>query len=446
MGDVFNIYTGLYVISCLVAFGLFMYANARHGILAPVTYTLAYALFTMVIYGVNAYVSLPTARWYLGYGINDHSLRVLGLSAAVIVPALIAEVFAGASVRDRSTLQTEDIRMSPTIETAALALSTFFFLIYAWHFVKADFSNAVEYEDYMSSRSAEFYGIRDSLGSLAHAMRKPAGLLLAALLAYFWSRRLYFQVAVTFVPFAYIFLLNMIEQSKFCLVYIVVMGIAITVIGGRRISRIGLILTTIAGLTVFAVLLTTRHEQVYGLSSLGNVISGTLTREYDSAGSVFFQMLHLLGGGGKMFDDALDRSFEPSTAYRVLSFSPLFSAIDGYDNLWEPGPYYTVHFWKTKHGDIGLPYSGVAQAYHFGLAYMVVFEIIYTICLTYLQRRWISAPSSSMAICLSPYYLFVPMIFMYPVRNSFRLLLLAVALAYFVKARVEVPEARAVAA
>ncbi len=100
-------------------------------------------------------------------------------------------------------------------------------------------------------------------------------------------------------------------------------------------------------------------------------------------------------------------------AYKLLSFSPFPSMIDGFG-----------HVRHLEHRvNMFAPFSNFAEAYHFGPGYFVALLLILFVSLIILSRFWQRYRGGFAFFLLAPAYFMFLRMHLYPLRGTFRWLL-----------------------
>ena len=125
-------------------------------------------------------------------------------------------------------------------------------------------------------------------------------------------------------------------------------------------------------------------------------------------------------GGGFVMAEIFQRSnlYYPICT-KILSFSPFPSFIDGFSSL------LSFEHRVYTYG----PFSSFAEAYQFGWGYLAFLLLFLSMLVYQTTKMWRNNPTILSFFFLVPYYYSIIRMQAYPIRNVFRILLLALILA-----------------
>ena len=394
----------------------------RTGVMSPVGFTLLYTAAVHLTYLLNSQLGKATDVWYCGYALNDQYWSVFGLTLVVSSVVIIPDMLLGRS----KPLERNPPRLlkKRQFDLALLAISSLLVLLYAYHLAECNFGSIWSYNDYNFSRTNEFYQLTSLPGKVLHKIRKPLGLIVAAALALCVQRKMVVQSLLFCLTLLYLTFIAGVEHSKYVTAYFVTFGGTCAVLSNRRRVRDNVfpVFFVLIGLALYCMNVLIRYERSYGINAyiaFWQNGSSNLTNQVP-------QLIHLLFGGGRVFSESLVANPNFSEQYRVLSFSPAVSFIDGFDNSWTPDADTTVRYWVVNGGAIWVPLSAFGQVAVFGPIYSVVLWLILTAGIFILQRQWVNARSVFERVATMPMMVLIPMLYFYPLRNSIRLFYLLV--------------------
>ena len=186
-----------------------------------------------------------------------------------------------------------------------------------------------------------------------------------------------------------------------------------------RMAVAYLVIGFFGAFVIMMIALATRASGEYGISNFFNAISyfsGKVAWDFAIFSWVNFMQGIFVTSDGIIYDQFYN------TDYKLLSFSPLPSFIDSFDEVRKGAQ---IMIYKT------VPMGGIAEIYHFGLGYFLFY-----ICALILILRTAHKSFKSKFYYLAAFanfYIFIMFIIMnsYAVRNSFRQTLVAFAVVVF---------------
>lgn len=157
-----------------------------------------------------------------------------------------------------------------------------------------------------------------------------------------------------------------------------------------------------------------------GISAIYSNISNGI----NGAAFLFPKILGSTFSGAWNFDLTLQK-FDSKTVvydaeYKLLAFSPLPSTLDGYDEIKDRNILKILSY---------APVGAFGELYYFGILYFLLFLLFLFFSLRFCNRVVIKHNLLGILV-VSPFYLFFLKIQEYPIRNSFRYILLALVAGY----------------
>lgn len=182
-----------------------------------------------------------------------------------------------------------------------------------------------------------------------------------------------------------------------------------------RWALIHLVVGFTGAFIIIMIALATRSSGEYGISHFFDALSyfsGKVAWDFAIFAWVNFMQGIFITSDGIIYDQIYN------TDYKLLSFSPLPSFIDSFDEIRKGAQ---IMIYKS------VPMSGVAEIYHFGAPYF----LFYTLALVFILRSAHKSfqTKSYYLTAFANFFIFIMFIIMngYAVRNSFRQTLLAYA-------------------
>lgn len=186
-----------------------------------------------------------------------------------------------------------------------------------------------------------------------------------------------------------------------------------------RWALIYLVLGFVGAFIIMMIGLATRSSGEYGISHFFDAISyfsGKMAWDFAIFAWVNFMQGIFITSDGIIYDRVY------STEYKILSFSPLPSFIDSFDEIRKGAQ---IMIYKS------VPMSGIAEIYHFGVFYFLFYIFALILILRTAHKSFRS--KSYYLTAFANFFIFIMFIIMngYAVRNSFRQTLLAYAVIVF---------------
>lgn len=294
------------------------------------------------------------------------------------------------------------------------------------HFVDADFTNAWAYGVYMDSRSADFLCAENVLSVVFFSLKKIIGVV--ALLSAFLLLREKRILPATgcLVACIYVFLLHLIELSKYNSVFLIMFGVLFSRSKNGTNVKILCSFATLA-FVYFFLAMGARVEGQYGISG---VLSPSWVT-YETIRFVLMKTMYLFFGGYILLANANETSIQFSETHQLYAISPLVSKIDGYDSYYRPKAV-AVQYWDSGENLIWAPPSALFELSRFAfvIALAAILVIYFTLKLS--TRAFWRFNYYTYLLYTGPLLLAFPMLHFYPLRNEFRYFLLSLALLVFV--------------
>ncbi len=291
-------------------------------------------------------------------------------------------------------------------------LGAIYLLLCLFHFAALDLDLFFSSYSYLSLSDFEINGINNNLLQFVHRSLKFMGLVSSVLLTLqILQRKVDFGTMVFFGIFAYATLIVLSLHSRFAVLFLITP--VPFLLYYRKYGAI--IVLIVLGITTFLTVFSGRLNNQFGLNAVvGNFY--TIGENIKFLSDLF---LYNFFGGAVNFSFALnmaDPLFE--NAYKIRSFSPLPSLIDGYAGLFEDNRiYYAPH----------APINSFGQLYWFGGFYFLLHWLLITATvrvsnLNVLKFRLVGY------LVATPLIFSVIVLQQYPLRNSIRSMFIALIL------------------
>jgi hypothetical protein len=297
-----------------------------------------------------------------------------------------------------------------------------FSVICVIHLLTIDTSSIWEYHGYLETRIPQQVGIRNSGLRAFHRILPEMGIILCVLTAYTFSRREWSVFLLLLFPTTYAVLFTASLASRHVTVQLASAAIALFFCDRRRL--LAPFVCGAAALVFYGVVLSLRqHSGDGGAYGLRPFLATLFGGAFYPHGGIFFAIFDAIQGSFNLAHAVLTAPVDYPLAYKLKSFSPAPSFVDGFDSL----------SWSyLRKANENQPYGAYAETYLFGGSWFAVYMSVVFLsltCLTYFRRT--CRIKAAMFILPVSYLTFVLM-HTYPIRNSFRLILLSVLTAMMV--------------
>lgn len=309
----------------------------------------------------------------------------------------------------------------------ALVLGFLSFLVAIIHFMEADLSGIWQYNRYLEIRSSEFLGIFTPIGRIIHQNYLNVFLISALAISIAVHNNAFVVLLLSIFPFMYFLMIAAAQHSRAAVVAFVLIG-GVLFMKGTRFILVGLFFLLIA-FFLYLVALETRTEGSQYNGSYG------LERVLDIAGGEIDWSSYSFGGSMKkiIFNFSVApfnlayylKSGAPEQAnleYAIKSFSPFPSFLDGFSSLRSR--------YQLRHTAYA-PFSSIVEAISFGIPYLL-FYVLAVFFAFWLCFRVFFEDKILGFFCSAPLYLAIFYQTSYPVRHTFKYVVLSSLLCWLV--------------
>jgi hypothetical protein len=287
-------------------------------------------------------------------------------------------------------------------------------VLFTLHLVEVSPAKFWEYTGYLSIKSPEGAGISNPVFGIFHQIVPYIGIGLWVFLSYTWSRGHFVLFFFALLPSLYTFLFSFCLASRFAVATLVISGTALLVAGrGNRV--IGLCLLLLALWVYQGVILTRTLSGKSGTFGLAAVCSAMLNKQVLNPEGLSFLLFNVFDGGCNLGHAILRAPLTYPLAYKIKSFNPGASYWDDYATLRLTAAHKIL--WNC-------PYSAYSEVFLFGIGWLFGFLLFIMAVLIGLCRFWARFRGVVGVMVLSLSYLSFAALNLYPVRHSFRFLLL----------------------
>ncbi len=410
----------------------------RRNLIAPTTiFAFVASMNAIVYYGVAVRLLYPSAYlywWQVKGTYGSVHTHVLLLFLILVILAFTVDSWLhrqlGIKIHKPTTkfifesLNRIDGSVNSFLNSIPMALCVLFLSsLYFIHFWQIDKSKIFYYDEYLSIRQADFVGIENSMLNLVHDTLPLQGVLFSVLLATYFRKKNIVMLSVVLFPFLYSFLISVAFNSRFAPLQLFFLAFILFVTRRKKWSLSAALITSFGFLMYGATISLRRAADArigeFGLApflslfSSGNILPDS---------PIFFMLFNFFGGGFVMAEAFLRDNVNYPIKYKILSFSPLPSFIDGFDSV----SYVSKVYRASSTG----PFSNFAEAYLFGAIYSILFVIIIILSLYFLNRFWYRFGGRLTFVLYMPAFYAFARMYQYPLRHTLRYLLFSLLLCY----------------
>lgn len=286
-------------------------------------------------------------------------------------------------------------------------------LMCVFHFLSINLDVLSSNYEYQSIKTPEY--ISDNPGVffiIFHNLFRILGLVLIPVFFYAIKNYLYLPAVMAFSVFLYAFFLLFIGESRWVLIYGVVFFSSVYYF--FSLPRIYAILLSLLGfllcMFLFAKVVYARNYGFYGIDYQCEIIIGVFSMDYYG---ILLGFLLNTGDGFINLANSYLISTEYGESYKILSFSPLPSFLDGFSVLLD----------QQARISTNVPYGSLSEAVAFGVWYYFIFCIILFLFLYSAQRVFHISEGWHVLVLLVIILWNVFYMMGYPLRNVMRVFL-----------------------
>lgn len=423
--------------------GLYLYLVRRCGLMSPAAAFSVVSLMSMVVFYVIAVRGVsPDAiqhHWQVKLDYSGTASSVMSIYLFFLVLPVLAtrpwsrrkqsaqrHAFPTPIIRGiRLSVLRRYLSSRPAVMFLALAVGAC-----VVHFVDVDFGMVLSHYEYLITRHPDNVGLSNPVTGFIHRALGTLSCACLCLGVLYYRLRLGVFSTVAFAVASYCALFSLGGASRWIAVQCTVTALMLQLTAPKKVSRGAWIFGILAFVSYALVIHARRQQEIGLLPILNSVLSGEFFVDD------FLAILALsLFGGGFVLAETLDRvGLAYPIRYKLLSFAPTISMLDGFDAI--------RHY--EHRVNLTTPFSSFAEIYHFGAIYSVAYLAFLFLTLRVLTRFWQRTRNAGWAfLILAPVYLAFLNIHLYPIRNSFRLILWPVVIAVWMNRRFRVRERRA---
>lgn len=339
-------------------------------------------------------------------------LSSLGLSS-ILASRVIGSMFIGKLTRSTGGQSANGSRLA-LLRLLIISVITIFTLLVVVHVFSIEWGRLAYFTDYQELKHPEGLGLDSSFLRAAHFIIKLGGAPVFALGVMLFKRLPGHSVVLIFVSM-YPFVFNLVTSSRLIVLYPILLSVLFLGRGRRINSTISLVI----GFIFLGFVVIRRNATEMGYETIDAEIFMVIFFNFD---------IFLLGAAVNTLDlvsqlaEVSHRVNDWPILYKILSFSPLPSSIDGFRSVADAE--LRVNFF--------VPYSALAEAYFFGSVYFLVF--ISVLCLLVLLTDLVSGLKGPHvnAMLIMWVLLLNQFVAQYPIRNSFRLIIFTICISIII--------------
>ena len=286
------------------------------------------------------------------------------------------------------------------------------------HLVQVDFSKIVSHHGvYKRLRDPVFLGVTNSALKLFHSALPMVGVVMGPIMVVALKHRRPVAALLAAMLFGYSAMFMLASDSRFFVLHLMMVAVTFQVLRPKGLSPSAVVMGLMSFVGYMLIIaLRVEGQQAsppgpFGLAPAWRMlVSGCFF--FLDAPLVF--LFNLFCGGFVMAEAFTRIEVIYPLGYKLLSFSPLPSVLDGFDAVKDARVRAAPH----------APFSTFAETYHFGWAYFAAYLVIIFAALVVLTRFWLKW-CGALAFCvLTPVYYTLAAMHVYALRNPMRWLVL----------------------
>jgi hypothetical protein len=261
--------------------------------------------------------------------------------------------------------------------------------------------------DYQIIKTPEDIGNSGIFFRMYHFLFRIVGIFAAVTMVYYFSTGKFLNFAASFVLFSYSFFLLYVGESRWINIYIFVLFFSRYIFFRRKPSFLEIIFWLVIFVFLFVKVIVGRNFGVYGVAVQGEIISEVASLNWIA---VLFGMMINFGDGFLNLANTSVHDFLYSLEYKVGSFSPFPSVIDGFSEIQE----------EEHRISLFVPFNALSEAYSFGAPYFLLLLFIIFLFLYSSDRVYNLVGLYGRLILVVILFWNVFLMFGYPIRNVMR--------------------------
>lgn len=306
----------------------------------------------------------------------------------------------------------------------SLLLTQYFFVLFLYVFLfiylyQVDIELIFYNESYLLINDPHALGVENKGAQLLHNASGFLGIIFSFLSGLFFMRKRYIEVVLYF-PLAFLFfLLKLSLFSRWCPIILFSLLLPIVLFGKEKnnsIFRVGLYFFVFFFMfLLYASMITGRYGVGQGLIAFSDALMsvfGNLNQYIE------FFFINVFGGAFVFLEAMQSDAVTYPLYYKLLSFSPLPSFLDGWD-------YWGKYFVMVNNF---VPYNVLSELDKFGFQYFILYLIVVFFVFRACNKLFFSDKSLLPLIAAMPLYVYSLMFHFYFIRYSYKLLFVSFVL------------------
>lgn len=324
-----------------------------------------------------------------------------------------------------------DLNISKILTSSTTMIGLFcLLLLLIFHFFSVNLSKLVFYTNYLEIREPILMGLRNQVAVIIHTILPSLGLIICPLTLFYIHKKRYDYLFIIFPIFIYCLIFTISLSSRLLVAYFVVLAIT-EILLHRKINLFCFLYLLFAAISYGVVIYLRVENTGYGIVPFIEVL---IHGKFLVLENYIFSFFNSFSGGFVMAEAFQRVNVQYPIQYKLLSFSPFPSTIDGFNNY---------RMYENRIFIYG-PFSSFAEAFHFGWIYFICLIIFLNIVVYQITRMWISNSSFIIYFLIIPFYYAVIRMQSYPIRSSFRWLLLAFITALIINKKIQEKEKKVI--
>jgi len=290
-----------------------------------------------------------------------------------------------------------------------IPLYSFSFFLEVWHFIEIDKSVLIYHINYVPfPGQPEYWGISTLFGHIAHLFIARLGVILVALASYLWVNKQKSLAAAGFVLCLYPFVLVFSQNSRWAPLYVLTSVLVWYYIRSDW-KKWYLWLWGMVSALVYVKVMIGRQIFVQGIAGIDDVLRVMLS---NIGWSWFRALIFNIFQGATGFANAVLIHPTYPAIYKLLSFAPTISAVDGFRQV---RTLYEVRITPFN------PINSYGEAFYFGIFYFIVLLGIVIVWLRTATRMYLRGGAIGVVFQGVSYWITF-YLSQYPIRNTVRII------------------------
>lgn len=418
-----------------ISFALVIYIIKKTGASPVSVFAGIIFLNQMVFYGVVYMRVYPAINTHSRYVTSDYSgvaHSVIAFYLGIIFLTFLTTKLLPRKVTPRASTDSTGIftNLHYLNSTTFFSFNLIIFLVYMISASLIDWDAIWHHRIYKAIRDPSEVNLGIFPLSIFHVALPLVGVIYSGLVSYYASTQKYINIMVSIPILLYSHTISLASMSRYAVLQVVIVSVFLYLFSKNRYA---LVFGLLIGLVEFGIVISARFgggTEIFRFGDYGLVYVVESIQLFSFFfDDIFLFVLYNMFGGGFVLAEAFSRqSLIYPIQYKILSFSPFPSFIDGFDK------------WRIFEHRVSLfgPFSNLAEAYHFGIIYFMFY--LATILFVNFQATKLLLKSNSpyFHVLLVPLYFAYIKMHAYQIRHTWRwivLTLIVIALINYAQKR-----------